>query len=79
MYVVERNVPFTDKNASQWAHGNTKYPFYRMRVGESFFAATEDIATVPRVRSAACMYGRMNGMKFRTRTVDGGIRVWRIA
>ncbi len=75
MYAVERNVPFKKKAV----HANTKYPFFRMKVGESFFAPADDHATIPRVRSAACMYGSMHGMTFRTRTVDGGIRVWRIA
>ena len=75
MYVVERNVPISEK----MVHGNTKYPFYRMEVGDSFLARVEDTGTIPRVRAAACMYGQMHRMKFRTRTVDGGIRVWRIA
>jgi hypothetical protein len=79
MYAIERNVPYIDKYARQWAHGNTKYPFPRMKVGESFFAPVEDTGTIPRIRAAASMYGSNNNMKFRTRIVDGGLRVWRIA
>jgi hypothetical protein len=56
-----------------------KYPFGRMAVGQSFFAAGTD----RRARVAAVTFGRRRGLKFAWRAVTEndvrGFRIWRIA
>lgn len=56
---------------------HSKYPFREMVVGDSFFVAHADGAYV--VGAAASSYGRRHNMRFATRAVEGGTRVWRIA
>ncbi len=51
-----------------------KYPFLKMVVGDSFFVKDGDRKTVG---GSAVYWGRKSGFKFTTRTVDGGVRVWR--
>jgi hypothetical protein len=48
-----------------------------MVVGDSFFVAYDAGAYV--VGAAASSYGRRHNMRFATRAVEGGTRVWRIA
>ena len=50
------------------------FPFPDMRPGDSFLV--ENSGTV--VRAAASRYARKNGMRFVTRRVEGGVRVWRV-
>lgn len=55
-----------------------KYPFYDMRIGDSFLI--EDAALVKNVRSAAWMFSRRHPpVRFSCRKAAGGWRVWRIA
>jgi phenylacetate-coenzyme A ligase PaaK-like adenylate-forming protein len=70
-YVIEKNVPL----AKTELH-NTKYPFLRMEIGDSFFVAN---VARQKVGSAAYVAGRVHGRTFKTRTVEGGVRVWRVA
>ena len=60
----------------------TKYPFNRLNVGDSFVfpvATDEDREAVQnRLQSAAANWGRSRGMRFVTRRVTQGIRVWRV-
>lgn len=57
----------------------TKYPFRKMKVGQSFWIAEER----KRVEPAASQCGRRYGMKFICRKMENGgewgIRVWRVA
>lgn len=55
-----------------------KYPFSSMEVGDSFFVAASDTGDLSHVRSAASWNAKRHEMKFCTRTVDGGVRVWRL-
>ena len=69
----------------------TLYPFRVMQVGESFVVRIADelntdalrnksLITMQRKMSAiSTMAGKRMGMKFQTRKIDNGIRVWRIA
>lgn len=76
MYAVERNVPAPGINRPSRA---TKYPFANLKVGDSFFVPHDrDNRAIPRVRSAASIWAKYHNHKLVTRTVDGGIRVWRI-
>jgi len=77
-FKVERGVPIPDRR-----HGAPgKYPFEKMSQGDSFLLPVEneeDVDTVRRrIAAAASLYATRNGGKFTTRTVDGGIRVWRV-
>lgn len=72
---VDRAIPLPTKEMS-----NYKYPFNKMKVGESFHVDCDGPSgkTARRVRSAAANYGKRNGCKFITRAEEGGIRVWRL-
>ena len=60
----------------------TKYPFNRLNVGDSFVfpvSTDEDREAIQnRLQSAAANWGRSRGMRFVTRRVTQGIRVWRV-
>lgn len=56
-----------------------KYPFADMGVGDSIFFHGERIGTSCKPYLAAQQIGLRAGMKFSGRTVDGGVRIWRIA
>lgn len=55
-----------------------KYPFLKMAVGDSLFFEGEKIGPECKPYIAASVFGRNNGMKFAGRTVDGGVRIWRV-
>jgi hypothetical protein len=52
------------------------YPFFKMEVGDSFFAEGQSYDNG--ARGAARAYGRLNNMKFSCRKEKGGIRIWRV-
>jgi hypothetical protein len=76
MSPIEDNIPIPKRGGSNRAY---KYPFEKMKVGQSFWIAE----SIYRVAPAACKFGRDNGKKFTCRTMDdgreSGVRVWRIA
>lgn len=51
-----------------------KYPFVDMEVGDSFFLPQGTKA----ISVSAAIQGRALNRKFVTRTVEGGMRVWRV-
>jgi hypothetical protein len=53
-----------------------KYPFAEMEIGDSIFFAEYAMKSA---RSCSHAFGVRNGMKFTTRLVDGGMRIWRIS
>ena len=67
-------------------HGSTvererhKYPFDKLGIVDSFFVPIEDLPPCREqsVRVAACRAGQKLGRVFATRSVKGGIRVWRV-
>lgn len=62
--------------------GRARYPFAHMKIGDSFFvpANGDEKRNINKNLSAlGNHFGKRNGMKFKTRVVDGGIRVWRVA
>lgn len=67
-FVIEKDVPLAP-------HGNCRYPFGQLEVGDSF-ALPIDIAN--KVRTAAFSYGKAHGMKFAVRKQGDHARVWRI-
>jgi len=51
-----------------------KYPFDAMEVGDSFLVTGLKGKTISRI---CCYHGKRLSRKFASRTVDGGVRVWR--
>ena len=50
-----------------------RYPFRLMAVGDSFFSDSK-ASPMP----LASKFGKKHGVKFTSRRVDGGWRIWRI-
>ena len=70
-YVIEKNVPLAQKNG---AGRKPKYPFRQMEVGDSFMAPGGNLKTM---QTTTRLVGLQLGCKFKTRAVEGGVRVWR--
>jgi hypothetical protein len=70
-YKIEKGVPI---DVGRAVYGKSKYPFYRLEIGDSFFVAD---AKVGSLRNIGSNLGKRLGRKFYTREVDGGARVWR--
>ena len=61
--------------------GKSKYPFASMDKEDSFFIPSDERGTkrvVVAVRQAAKRYAQGTGLRFLTRVVDNGVRVWRV-
>jgi hypothetical protein len=71
-YAIEPGVPMP---ASGSRGRRSKYPFTRMRVGDSFLV--RDTVSMIRIRTAASWAGTRHHMKFSCLKVEGGMRVWR--
>lgn len=67
MFEIEKNVPVPEER--------TRYPLGKMEVTDSFLAMGKAAYSA---RSAAHKYGKNHGKKFKTRTVEGGMRIWRV-
>lgn len=69
---------------SGWKKRKVKYPFRDMEIDDSFFVPFKDIeskrAPIDVVAGAAYAWVKSNksDRKFSCRTVDNGVRVWRI-
>ena len=54
-----------------------KYPFRDMQIGDSFYVPQTIVKNI--APAAAQVAKRMgNGAKFTCRSIDGGVRVWRV-
>lgn len=51
-----------------------KYPFDALEVGDSFFVKDLNVKTISRTCGH---HGKRLSRRFISRTVDGGVRVWR--
>ncbi len=72
MLTIDTHVPMPK------ARSREAYPFYDMRIGDSFLI--KDETKVKNARSAAWMFSqRHDGVKFSCRRVPEGWRMWRIA
>lgn len=72
MFKVEKNVPLPKGVERR----STKWPFADMSIGESVLVPA-DSAKVG--RSVVHQVSKKRGLKFVSRTVDGGVRFWRTA
>lgn len=82
MYQIETNIPLP--SAKSGGSTASVYPLSNMYVGDSFLVPMEPVTAEARrrVTAAASGYAARNkdaGVKFSIRTVDGGLRVWRVA
>ena len=67
---LEKNVPPPPED--HWAR---KYPLDHMEVGDSFTLPKPE---AERARKAAWAYGERVGRKYKSRTEDENVRVWRV-
>lgn len=73
-FVIEKGIPVPPIQKKN----KNGYPFEHMDVGDSFFVKTDDKGDHIRLTSSVHSFGRIHGMKFSIRMVDGGSRVWRV-
>lgn len=69
---IEKNIPIPNRERHV-----SKYPFGKMKVGDSFFLLATD-TNANKIRSAAAWYAVRNGFKFTVRKEGEGVRCWRI-
>lgn len=72
MFKIEKNVNIDD---SYDGGSRISWPWRYMEVGDSVFFGP-DLADKAQIRCH--VHGKQAGMKFKSRKVDGGIRVWRV-
>lgn len=66
-FKIEKNIPIPGE------HGNTKYPFKLLEVGDSFYV--EGIPSS--ARTAAHSYAKRYGVKLVSKREKKGYRIWR--
>lgn len=69
MIPIEKNVPIPERAVGP----KTKYPFASMQIGDSFFIPGMEKFTYHWYPS------KKYGHTYRSKKVDGGMRIWRIA
>ena len=69
-FEIERGVPMPKLR--------NKYPFEHMDVGDSFLVPADMKDEIKTISSAASYAGKQLKFKFVTKTVDEGVRVWRV-
>ena len=68
---IEKGIPVAPLTG---AGRKNKYPFDAMEVGDSFFIKDRTVKNFSRYCG---VHGKRLARKFVSRTVDGGVRVWR--
>ena len=71
-YKIEKGVEIPKKPTRVY---KSKYPWREMELWDSVLFRN---VTLNLLNSSSYESGRSTGMKFKTRTVDGGVRVWRV-
>ena len=80
MVKIENSVPFEDdKPFPGRKHRRSKYPFWNMAIGDSVFY--QDAAKAEQARQAAHVAQKRSNDErvFRSKKVDGGLRIWRVS
>lgn len=75
MIKVESGIPVPARTNRQGGRPSI-YPFADLKVGESFFVPGKTVKTMSQTASKAA---KRLGIEVITRTVEGGVRVWRTA
>ena len=73
MLKIEKGIPMP----GSLGKGVAKYPFHKMEIGDSVFF--EGKTTSSKEYLAANQCGLRKGFKFTGKSVDGGLRIWRIS
>lgn len=76
MITIEKNIPIPELKAGR--KSNEIYPLSKMEIMDSFFIETNSKEDIQSIRSHIHNPKNRKNKKFATRTVNGGIRVWRI-
>lgn len=73
-WIIERGVPIPDFRRDKDRIKRLRQAFSEMKTGESLFTRTIDARSV----TNAYMKISWDGPSFVSRTMDGGVRVWRM-
>lgn len=73
-WIIERGVPIPDFRRDTQLIRRLRQAFSEMKTGESLFTRTIDARSV----TNAYMKISWDGPSFVSRTMDGGVRVWRM-
>jgi hypothetical protein len=65
MYLIEKNIPIVDSK------NNLAAVMRSMDIGDSVVIDKKD-------RTKVSQYAKINGVKMKTKTIDGVLRMWRI-
>lgn len=78
-FVIERDIPLAKITGTGARTGTreSKYPLGEMDVGDSFLLSEGTVKTASHIVVAGNK--RFPDRKFASRTVEGGVRVWRVA
>jgi hypothetical protein len=69
---IEKGIPVTDQRRGN----HRKYPWDEMEVGDSFFVPGKSPNTIS---SSANYQSKTRGWRFKVASLEGGVRVWRVA
>lgn len=79
-FAIEKGIPIVPQR-----NVISKYPFKTMEVGDSFFvpcAGGDERKTMARITTAISQFKKAKNqseLRFSVRTVEGGLRCWRVA
>lgn len=76
-FTIDKGVPLPPHRPSGGMGRLPTYPWHQMEVGDSFFVPGGVLKKLATAASATAR--RHPPLRFSLRTVDGGVRVWRIA
>jgi len=72
--VIEKNIPIPGPARGK----RTKYPFADMEPGDSVLIEGEDTKGPAYQSAKAIEYNSRGAIRFTARTVDNGVRIWRV-
>lgn len=76
MTKIEKNIPMPEASSRR---GGSKYGFEKMEVGDSMFFQGGVATTSFTPYNSARYFQMANRVTFVCRTVEGGLRIWRVA
>ncbi len=77
MQEIHSNVPMPGSRGAAKFAKNSKYPWRKLQIGQSFMFPEE--MPEHHARSYASSTGKRLGLKFSVRRVDGGLMCWRVS
>lgn len=72
---IEKGIPIPEITQGQRGR-KSMYPFKQMEIGDSVFFEGADSKS--KQMAAAKIYSKRYGIRLIGRTVDGGLRIWRV-